>query len=392
MIDSRFLRGITDFLVRIYAFIFLTLFTLLKIFFSSKKKEVWLIGEYRGRCILDNGYYFYQYCKHQQNYITAYLVIKKSSPVFEALKEDSNVLIYGTLAHLKIFILSNICFYTHTVADFIYRRFYDFFGRSKKLIYLHHGVLGYKMFDDDYRENKNIMDLFIVGSIMELDILTNQEGLNENKVRVTGYPRFDALINNSKSSSRSIVYMPTHRNWISEDVRNTEFFNKIISILSSKRLHDILNSNKTEFYILLHQEMARFTCNFTSPCHNVHIVDARQKNPHELITSGALMITDYSSVSWDFLFLGKPVIFYRFDIEQYLNSRDSYINLYNDIYGPVCFNEEELLSQLEKYLANGFKIEDRYKNNYGDILPVLDGQNCQRVYNAVLELTYNEHG
>ena len=80
---------------------------------------------------------------------------------------------------------------------------------------------------------------------------------------------------------------------------------------------------------------------------------------YEFLTFVDILITDYSSVYFDFCLLNRPIIFSPFDQESYLsNDRELYYN-YNDVTpGPKCHNWQEVISEIDLIL-NG---KDKYAN------------------------------
>lgn len=64
--------------------------------------------------------------------------------------------------------------------------------------------------------------------------------------------------------------------------------------------------------------------------------------------------TDYSSVSWDVYYLGKPILFYQFDLDKYNETNGSYIDMEKDLFGERCLTREELLPKIHEYYEKWF--------------------------------------
>jgi len=80
----------------------------------------------------------------------------------------------------------------------------------------------------------------------------------------------------------------------------------------------------------------------------------------ELYVISDLLITDYSSVFFDYANLGRPMLFYMYDLDDYKNNlRDFYISL-DELPGPIAETQEEL----ENNLINIDKLDDEYKDKY----------------------------
>lgn len=386
---SRFFVAIKG---RLLTFTLLPFFCLFKYINNNCSTKIWLIGENRGECLQENGYWFYNYCKNNSEDIDTYFIIKKLSPYYDQYAlADSNILEYGSLRHIFIFCFATTCFYTHSYKDLLYNYGFKLFGSRKRLVYLHHGVLGFKKFDSFYRKNKDIMDLFIVGNNIEKNILVKDEQIIHNKVVVTGYARYDnPLFTNNPILYNQILYIPTHRNYINFNHNNKTFFlNKIQSLISNKLLLGMLEKNSIIFKIYLHKELQKFTNNLHSYNKNIVIINFHEESPQELISKSKLMITDYSSVSWDFLFLGKPIIFYRFDSDKYLKDRDSYIDLKKDIFGEIVYEENDLIDIIQNYIDTDFVLKSSYCKFKNDIFPTIRTNNCNRIHHEVNNLIHN---
>lgn len=56
-----------------------------------------------------------------------------------------------------------------------------------------------------------------------------------------------------------------------------------------------------------------------------------------------------------FIILGKPILFYQFDLDKYNETNGSYIDMEKDLFGERCLTREELLPKIHEYYENGFK-------------------------------------
>ena len=97
------------------------------------------------------------------------------------------------------------------------------------------------------------------------------------------------------------------------------------------------------------------------------------------------MITDYSSVAFDFAYLNKPVIYYQFDLEDYRKKqyREGYFDYEKDGFGPVSFNRKEVLNEIKYYIKTDFNSKKKYSNNMKKFFLFRDRKNSERVYRAI---------
>ncbi|QMU10159.1 CDP-glycerol glycerophosphotransferase family protein [Mammaliicoccus lentus] len=87
----------------------------------------------------------------------------------------------------------------------------------------------------------------------------------------------------------------------------------------------------------------------------------------ELYTISDVLITDYSSVMFDFAYLKKPMIFFAYDLEKYLHGeRGVYLDYQNIVPGPLVRTTEEIIESLNNYQYLGEKYKAKYEKFYND--------------------------
>lgn len=92
----------------------------------------------------------------------------------------------------------------------------------------------------------------------------------------------------------------------------------------------------------------------------------REINDLLLVTD--ILITDYSSVCFEFGILNKPMLFFGFDVEQYIKDRDFYYNYFDFIPGPLVKTTEEIIDKIKNEDFELEKIEPFIKYFFGDSL------------------------
>ena len=66
----------------------------------------------------------------------------------------------------------------------------------------------------------------------------------------------------------------------------------------------------------------------------------------ELLMVTDLLITDYSSIIFDYAILGRPMIFFPWDLDKYKKERAFYFDYEDFVPGPICFSTEELVEKI----------------------------------------------
>ncbi len=108
--------------------------------------------------------------------------------------------------------------------------------------------------------------------------------------------------------------------------------------------------------------------------------------PTNLILSvSSTLITDYSSIYFDFLTTGRPILFYSPDLAEYDETRGYYLAP-DEWPGPVCRTMAELVATLSHYLGGGAARPDvstRYEDAVRRFCPYEDGHATDRIIDIV---------
>ncbi|MBR8644323.1 CDP-glycerol glycerophosphotransferase family protein [[Brevibacterium] frigoritolerans] len=120
-------------------------------------------------------------------------------------------------------------------------------------------------------------------------------------------------------------------------------------------LHELSKNNGFEIIFCLHPNMQKFTSYFKDA--PVRVISQGEVDVQRLIKESAIMITDYSSVAFDFSFLHKPVIYYQFDRDRFIGKRPSHLDLDNDLPGEIVDELDGLLGVLAEYANTDFVMK-----------------------------------
>ncbi|MDR7240685.1 CDP-ribitol ribitolphosphotransferase [Neobacillus drentensis] len=100
----------------------------------------------------------------------------------------------------------------------------------------------------------------------------------------------------------------------------------------------------------------------------------------ELLILADVLITDYSSVIFDYSLLCRPIVFFSTDLEEYIKERDFYFDFLTCIPGPL-FTEIESLAKWLKEGQYDMKLVSDFRNFFFDDL---DGKASERIVNHML--------
>lgn len=357
-----------------------------------KKHDIWLISE-RPDQARDNGYCFFKYIREKHPEVQAYYVIDVNANDYKKVERYGNIIHFNSWKHYYYFLLSNKHISAHVCGcNPEYSTILRYLKKQLKYkdIFLPHGV-SYGITEFCLKKYAKI-DLFICCGKPEYENVLKNYGYEKSEVAYTGFPRLDSW-HNITINKRLILIMPTWRVYLAHDralnISETLYFKTYYHFLNNCRLISFLENNDLELIFYLHHEMRKYVNEFKSKSNNITIVYRDdQYDIQELLKSAALLITDFSSVHFDFAYMNKPVIYFHFDFEEF--SRKQYqIGIFNYDYngfGPVTHNEEELFDEIEKYYNNKFTLNDYYYQRMRDFYQIYDNQNCDRVYKEIVRM------
>lgn len=101
-----------------------------------------------------------------------------------------------------------------------------------------------------------------------------------------------------------------------------------------------------------------------------------------LLLKSSLLVTDYSSIFFDFAYLKKPIIYTQFDFEDYRRNHypKDYFNYEIHGFGPVCYDFNCTINKIISKLENGCILEKKYFKRMKEFFQYFDDKNCERLY------------
>ena len=234
--------------------------------------------------------------------------------------------------------------------------------------------------------SNTLSDMIIAGVNQEYEYLLSAYGYPKENVQLTGFCRYDGLTNQPKK--RQLLLMPTWREWLykENDFIQSEYLKTYISLLNNKRLLQVLKKQKVDLIFYPHHEVQKYIEVFRECCHGEHIVIANQNDydVQDLLNQSALLVTDYSSVYFDFAYMHKPIIYYHFDVERY--RAEHYAEGWYDYdhgLGAVIKDETACVALIERMIVSNFTMPDNYRQYADSMFPFRDTNNCERVYQVI---------
>ena len=113
------------------------------------------------------------------------------------------------------------------------------------------------------------------------------------------------------------------------------------------------------------------------------IIDlSNEREINDLLFISDIMITDYSSVCFEYSLLNKPMIFFTYDLEEYIESRDFYYPFETFVPGPIVRSTDEIIDIITN---NNFDLKrvEEFKNKF---FSNLDGKSTKRVVDMLINI------
>ncbi|MFD3446630.1 CDP-glycerol glycerophosphotransferase family protein [Microbacteriaceae bacterium 4G12] len=210
----------------------------------------------------------------------------------------------------------------------------------------------------------------------------------EKNVIESGYPRNDTLYryNNIEhirslkkkyglpEDKKIILYAPT---W-----RDDQFYTKGKYKFDLQLDLDLLREKLGNEYIVLLRMHYLVAEQFDLTKYSGFAFDfSHHVDINELYLLSDLLITDYSSVFFDYANLKRPMIFYTYDIDSYRDKlRGFYFNLEEQAPGPIVTTTAQIIEAILKFDQNGLgEFEEIYNTFYNSYCYLEDGSSSKRV-------------
>lgn len=359
-------------------------------FFVPRNKKIWLFGSTFGRRFADNPRYLYLYINQYREKLGIRPIwISHDEKIVKMLNDNGcEAYMYRSLKGILFALIGKVYLFDNYSKDI---NFWLSGGAVK--INLWHGIPLKKIQHDNvfdkFRHPKNVWERFknfprnISDEKPHHYVLTTSVNLKKifasafqtQNVLVAGYPRNEVLVSDritnlyspeeksdrkkildfleknmtapeKKIKRKMVFYMPTFRQ------SETLFFKNF----DKRDFQKYLKENNILFCIKLHpkSKLNREFQNIQSE--NIMVID-KDADPYVFLKLADVLITDYSSIYFDYLLLDRPVIFFDYDLKEYLSdSREMYFDY--DKFTPG--QKAESYGELKNALSNALYKEDAY--------------------------------
>lgn len=306
--------------------------------------------------------------------------------IYIGMYEDNNINIDNKILK-KYSIFNPIALYHLATAKYWLSdsTFFSFLKSKKeqKNIQLWHAAGAFKKFGLSIEKNKKYyIDLAIISSDKVIGFYQEAFGIEREKIKNLGIPRADIFFKEDEKlkvkerffneypelkNKKIMMYAPTFR-----DNDKGNFNLKLDVKLMKEKLE------KLGYILLLRLHPSIKKDNISVD--NIFSYDfSKYKQVSDLLIISDILISDYSSIIFEFSIMKKPILFYSYDVKEYIKDRGFYYNYYEFIPNKINYTTEEIIDSIINKKWDLERIEKfaRYFFN------PFDGNSTERVLKEV---------
>lgn len=304
-----------------------------------------------------NNKYIYEELKDRNTKLNIYWITKNKV----LSTKNVNIIYSYSFKGIYLIIKAKKYFITTSINEIIDGLYID---RNDWIYYSGHGIpvkcVGSKSKYFSKREKKKQISYFskikYVFSSSEYvdDLLKDVFKIKDSQLLRVGFPKNDYIINGK--NNKNILYAPTFR---PNQVLN---LNNLIEL---KSLNTFLSRHEYKLIIRLHPlDISNIEILEKGNFSNIKL--DYNDEVQETLKLTEILITDYSSIAFDFIVKNKPIIFYIYDYKEYKKETGLLFN-YNQMPGYKCYKWNEVMLALNSII----KKEDKFKDEREEWIALL---------------------
>ena len=231
-----------------------------------------------------------------------------------------------------------------------------------------------------------------------LSIMNYNYGYSHNDVVLTGLSRYDNLhkFKDVINKKKILLIIPTWRMSItgsfdlltyeskySDIFILTDFFKFYNNLINNQNLSFFMKQNNYKGILCLHPYFSSQWIDFKQ---NDIFSVMQQCDFQKSLLESSLLITDYSSIFFDFGYLKKPVIYAHFDYQDYRSNQynKGYFDYNKDGFGPVCKDIQCLIDHIIDEIKTNCTLKKKYLRRINKFFQFSDENNSERIYRKII--------
>lgn len=364
----------------------------------SPKKRIWLYHDCKG-VGKDNAYYQFIHDFEIKDGVVRYYVVNGNiadAGKYFSDEQKKYILTFRSQKHKLMYLKAEkiVTAFIEKVNylpffDDAYPHYIDLFGGE--VVYLQHGILHAHL---PWKYSYDRLDLSreVVSSAYEVENFTKNYGFPEEALIKSKMPRYDFIDCENETAENKIIFAPSWRkylvslgsdgDWITDREKFvvSDYFKETSEFLQSEKLSDLLEKNNWYLDYKPHPIFARY-----NDCYEIK--NPRISIPDTVNTADyKICVTDYSSYVFDFVYLGRAVVYFMPDYAEFKSGLNDYREL--DIplengFGELTETADEAVNAIGRIIENGGRSLDKFaKKNNGFFFN--KEKNCRdEIYDAI---------
>lgn len=361
-------------------------------------KRIWLYYDCKG-VDYDNGYLQFIHDFEKADGIDRYYVLNNDFDESRHLFTESQlsrVVMFGSELHQQLFIRAEriITAYIEEV------NLYPFAAAGKNLymdlmnaeiVYLQHGIL-HASLPWKYTPERLEVDKVVASSYFEVKNFHEKYLFRKEDILPYGMPRFEKMDRNAKPVNR-ILFAPSWRMYLIGQCIDTvweltedkfvesKYYLEMQKFLDDPRLTQLLEKNDLYLDFKIHPIFRPYLKFFTITSDRVSIADNVVKDEEY-----ALFITDFSSYTFNFAYLKRPIIYFVPDILEFEAGLNQYRRLdlpFEEAFGDFTTEVDQVIESVKTVVDHHFEVEEKYKKRMNEFYLPME-QCCEKIYRAIL--------
>ncbi len=370
----------------IFLCLYFFLYPLCKLFFG--RKSHWLICE-RGNEAQDNGFVFFKYLVENHPEIKPVYLLRKTSKDYEKVAKIGKVVEFGSIKHFMMAIGCPTKISSHLFGYAPWVQMTTYFRRNTthdRHIFLQHGIIK-NLHEGLFGDVCKSLDLFVCGAKPEYDFVLSNFHYRDGVPLYTGLARYDLLDNHT--TKNQLLFMPTWRTKLAmvdtDCFLKSDFYKEWNKLVNNSLLLETCKNHNLNIKFYLHYSLQNYSKLFKGN-DVVKVIGFGEEEVQDLLKDSKLLITDFSSVFFDFGYMNKPVVYFQFDEDTFYDEHYSkgYFDYRRDGFGDVTLNADDAVKSILGLINNNFKPRNDYLERMSSNFVYRDNKNCERIYNAIL--------
>ncbi|SNW00103.1 galactosamine-containing minor teichoic acid biosynthesis protein [Staphylococcus muscae] len=356
---------------------------------ALKHKNIVLVGE-RSDTFQDNSAAFFKYVNTQPNKKKHYYYLADGrSEAYSEAAQFGKVVRKDSIRHYLYLLSANTLVNSYDPDAYMrpsayskpefYRLFGDLINYNR--VFLQHGVTYNNVVQaiSNYRIG---FEGIVVTNKDEEELLKHGAYYNDQQLIRSGFSRYEKLKENirtnepiqfSDEKERIILLMPTWRKGLTPGSYNKKAANQKIdpsrflasnyyefynNLINNEELIKALEEKNIRLKFFPHYEMRDFLEYFNQPKSDKIEIVPKEQNVQDLLIECDMLMTDFSSVFFDVLFMKKPVIFTQFDLDAFYKThyKKGYLDFTKNELGTSVHTIEDTVNEVKENIENGFTV------------------------------------